>query len=140
MKPEFLTLDEILEIHRDQIDRYGGEPGIRDMGLPESAAAMPMAGTFKRYLHHDLFEMAAAYMFHIIRNHPFLDGNKRTGAVAALVFLSLDGIGIEADESAFESIVRSVAAGEADEQTVADFLRKHARQTVTGVEERVGRR
>jgi len=95
--PIFLSLGEVLEIHRDQIDRYGGHPGIRDIGLLQSALAMPAAGFGGRFLHTDLFEMAAAYLFHITQNHPFVDGNKRTGAVASLVFLSLNGVEIKAD-------------------------------------------
>jgi death-on-curing protein len=97
MEPAFLTLDEILEIHRDQITRYGGTTGIRDLGLLQSAAAMPAAAFEGRYLHGDLFEMAAAYLFHITCNHPFLDGNKRVGTVAAIVFLELNGLELEAD-------------------------------------------
>ena len=96
MAPVFLNLAEVLEIHRDQIERYGGQAGIRDLGLLQSALAMPAAGFGGRYLHEDLLEMAAVYLFHIARNHPFVDGNKRTGAVAALVFLSLNDIEIVA--------------------------------------------
>jgi len=67
LNPIFLSLGEVLEIHRDQIERYGGSPGIRDLGLLQSALAMPAAGFGGRYLHTDLFEMAAAYLFHITR-------------------------------------------------------------------------
>ena len=98
----FLELDEVLEIHRDQIQRYGGLHGVRDTDLLESAITMPCAMFAGEYLHWDLFEMAAAYLFHIIRNHPFYDGNKRTGAVAAIVFLELNGIELKPEESAFE--------------------------------------
>lgn len=109
--PVFLSLGEVIEIHHDQIERYGGHPGIRDIGLLQSALAMPAAGFGGRFLHMDLFEMAAAYLFHIIQNHPFIDGNKRTGAVASLVFLSLNGVEIEADEEEFEKIVLAVVKG-----------------------------
>ena len=81
MNPIFLSLAEVLEIHRDQIERYGGDPGIRDLDLLQSALAIPAAGFGGQYLHNDLYEMAAAYLFHITQNHPFVDGNKRTGAV-----------------------------------------------------------
>ena len=83
----FLRLGEVIEIHQDQIERYGGALGIRDLGLLESVAKTPAATFEGDFLHGDPFEMAAAYLFHIVRNHPFMDGNKRTGAVAALVFL-----------------------------------------------------
>lgn len=126
MNPEFLNLAEVLEIHKDQIDRYGGSSGIRDMGLLLSALAIPAATFGGSFLHADVLEMAAAYLFHIVRNHPFVDGNKRTGAVSALVFLSLNGIEIDADEDGFEKMVLAVAAGQADKLTVTEFLRGHA--------------
>ena len=125
MNPIFLTLAEILQIHRDQIKRYGGDTGIRDMGLLQSALAMPAAGFRGSFVHGDLYEMAAAYLFHIVQNHPFVDGNKRTGVVAALVFLALNGVTIEAKVDAFERMVWAVARGEADKATVAKFFRKH---------------
>jgi death-on-curing protein len=128
VNPVFLSLGEVLEIHRDQIERYGGDPGIRDLGLLQSALAMPAAGFGGRYLHSDLFAMAAAYLFHIVQNHPFADGNKRTGAVAALVFLSLNDIEIDADEEEFESMVLSVAQGRSDKAAVTEFFRKYAQQ------------
>jgi len=106
VEPVFLSLAEILEIHLDQIERYGGKPGIRDAGLLQSALAMPSAGFGDRYLHEDLFEMAAAYLFHIARNHPFVDGNKRVGVVAALVFLAMNGVEIDAGEDELEEILR----------------------------------
>ncbi len=71
--------------------------------------------------------MAAAYLFHIVQNHPFLDGNKRTGAVAAIVFLSMNGIELDADEPQLEKMVRDVAQGRAGKSAVADFLRKNSR-------------
>ena len=116
----------LLEIHRDQIDRYGGDLGIRDLGLLQSALAMPAARFGGRYLHSDLFEMAAAYLFHIVQNHPFVDGNKRTGAVSALVFLSLNEVEIDAEEDEFETMVMSVAEGKQNKASVAEFLRHNA--------------
>jgi death-on-curing protein len=124
--PVFLTLGEVIEIHRDQIERYGGDPAIRDLGLLQSAMAMPAAGFGGRYLHTDLFEMAAAYLFHITQNHPFIDGNKRTGAVAALVFLSLNAIDLIADEKEFERIVFGVAQGKIDKASLAEFFRNNS--------------
>ena len=125
MRPEFLTLAEVLEIHRDQIRRYGGQAGIRDLGLLQSALAMPAAGFGRSYLHSDLSEMAAAYLFHIVRNHPFVDGNKRTGTVAALVFLALNGLQLRVAAEPLERIVRAVAEGKTDKSAVAEFFRKH---------------
>lgn len=125
MDPVFLNLAEVLEIHRDQIHRYGGKSGIRDIKLLQSALAIPAAGYGGRYLHHDLYEMAAAYLFHIIRNHPFIDGNKRTGTVAALVFLEINDIEVDIDEESLEELVLAVAGGKEDKATVAAFFRKN---------------
>lgn len=122
----FLGLDEVIEIHTDQVQRYGGHPGIRDMELLKSANAMPAAGIGQTYLHTDIFEMAAAYLYHIVRNHPFLDGNKRTGAVASVVFLILNGIDVNADEDTLEQIVRSVAEGKTDKASIAHFFRNNS--------------
>ncbi len=100
-EPVFLELKEVIEIHSDQINRYGGHPGIRDIELLKSAISMPSASFREQYLHSDIYEMAAAYLFHIVRNHPFVDGNKRTGAVTSEVFLMMNGIEINADEDSF---------------------------------------
>ena len=127
MAPVFLGLDEVIEIHRDQVARYGGRPGIRDMALLQSAVAAPQAGLADRYLHADLFEMAAAYLFHIVRNHPFVDGNKRVGAVAALVFLALNGVEVKVSNDALVAEVLAVARGEFGKAEVAAFLRGRSR-------------
>ena len=119
----FLTLEEILEIHSDQISRYGGSPGIRDMGLLQSALAMPSMGIGESYFHNDIFEMAAAYLFHLTQNHPFVDGNKRVGVAAALVFLALNGVELEADEGEVEMVARKVAQGNLDKTQASEFLK-----------------
>jgi death-on-curing protein len=76
--PLFLSLERVLRIHRSMIEQYGGEEGIRDAGLLHFAIAVPQASFGGEYLHADLFEMAAAYLYHIVQNHPFIDGNIRT--------------------------------------------------------------
>jgi death-on-curing protein len=126
MKPVFLTLEQVLIIHRDLIDRYGGSPAIRDRGLLLSALAAPQAGAHGERFCKDIFEMAAAYLYHLVANHPFVDGNKRVGAVAAYVFLELNGYELQADEDAFERIVRGVAEGRTDKAAVAEFIRHSA--------------
>ena len=123
--PKFLSLKQVLLIHQDQLARYGGAPGIRDIDLLKSALGIPPATYGGEFLHTDIFEMAAGYLFHIVKNHPFVDGNKRTGAVAALVFLSLNDIEIEAEEDEFEEMVLSVAQGRADKAAVTEFFRKN---------------
>jgi death-on-curing protein len=126
MSPVFLTLDEVLEIHQDQLTRYGGRGGVRDLGLLQSALAQPPAAFGGRYLHVDLLEMAAAYLFHITQNHPFIDGNKRVGVVAAVVFLRLNDQNIDATNDELEALVLSVAKGQADKAAIAQFFRDHA--------------
>jgi len=126
MQIGFLELNEVLEIHDDQIRRYGGSFGVRDMTLLQSTLAMPGAGFGDRYFHKDVFEMSAAYLFHLAQNHPFVDGNKRTAAAAANVFLLLHGVVLTAKEKQFESLVRAVASGNLTKQDVADFFRKYS--------------
>jgi len=128
VEPIFLSLEEILQIHADQIKRYGGSPGIRDLTLLESAVAMPHSGFGDRYFHTDLFEMAAAYLFHLSRNHPFVDGNKRVAAAAALVFLKLNGISIHVTTADLVKTVLGVAQGKIGKATAADFFRKGTRK------------
>jgi death-on-curing protein len=121
----FLTLDEVVAIHRDQIERYGGSMGVRDWGLLRSAVAMPAATFGGQFLHSNVCEMAAAYLFHIVQNHPFIDDNKRVGAVAADVFLALNGVKIAASEDDYAELVLSTARGETSKSAIAEFLRAH---------------
>ena len=125
MKPLFLTLDEILALHEDQIRRYVGHPGIRDLGLLESAAGSAAATFDGVFLHETLFEMAAALLYGICRNHPFIDGNKRAAVATALTFLDMNGVEIDADEDAFYDLVIGVAAGRVSKAAVAVFLQQH---------------
>jgi death on curing protein len=127
VEPLFLTLEEVLEIHRDEIERHGGTLGVRDNGLLESAAATPQAGFGGHYLHGDLYEMAAAYLFHLVQNHPFLDGNKRVGAATALVFLTMNGVETKMTNQALVDMVLAVAKGKMDKPAIADFFRNHSR-------------
>jgi death-on-curing protein len=83
----FLDLEEVLDLHETSIARYGGDAAIRDPGLLKSAIAQPGAAVGGQFLHPDLPSMAAALLFSLVMNHPFVDGNKRTGAAAARVFL-----------------------------------------------------
>jgi death-on-curing protein len=122
----FLNLGEVLEIHRDQIARYGGTSGLRDLNLLKSAVAMPQATFDGEFLHTDIFEMAAAYLFHIVGNHPFLDGNKRVGVVACLVFLELNGYEFTAPDEEFPEVVFSLARGEVTKADIAIFVREYA--------------
>lgn len=91
----FLTYEEILEFHADQLRLFGGQDGIRDDGVLRSAVATPQASFDGAFLHENVFQMAAAYAFHLAEGQPFVDGNKRTGLNAALVFLELNGWSVE---------------------------------------------
>ena len=122
----FLTVEEILEIHADQIKRYGGRSGLRDLGLLQSAVAVPRSSFGGRYLHGTLFEIAAAYLFHIVQNHPFVDGNKRVGTAAALVFLKMNGIDIAVPNDALVELVLDVAQGKVNKTEIAEFLARNS--------------
>jgi death-on-curing protein len=126
--PTFLTLDEILAIHADQIRRYGGRLGLRDLALLQSALGTPRATFEGEYLHTDVFEMSAAYLFHIARNHPFVDGNKRTGLMAALVFLGLNDLELEVDPAALFELVTGVASGAVAKAQISVFFQQHSRR------------
>lgn len=123
MDPLFLTLDEVVAIHRDQIERYGGSLGVRDWGLLQSAIAMPAATFGGQFLHGDFCEMAAAYLFHLVQNHPFIDGNKRVGAASAIVFLVLNDLELNAGEDEYAELVPSIARGETSKSTIAEYFR-----------------
>ena len=127
-QPRFLTLVEVLAILQDQVTRYGGEFGIRDLGLLSSAIAVPQASFGGHALHSDLFEIAAAYAFHICQNHPFLDGNKRVGLASALVFLDLNGVSMSDPEHKLYPLMMRVAKGEATKADIARTLRELSRE------------
>jgi death-on-curing protein len=125
--PYFLTLDEVLAIHADQVRRYGGRRGVRDMALLDSALAMPPASFAGKRLHASLAEMAAAYLFHIAQDHPFVDGNKRTALAAALAFLWLNDERLEANEDELTELVLALAAGQVGKPEAAVFIRARLR-------------
>ena len=126
MLPLFLDIERVLRTHLSLIEAYAGEPGVRDIGLLLSAIATPQASFGGDLLHKDLFEMAAAYLFHIVQNHPFMDGNKRTGAAAAVIFLDMNGVEIDADEEGLVDLTLRVATGSAGKQEIAEFFRRLA--------------
>ena len=123
-EPLFLTLDDVLQFHADQIELAGGDDAILDIGKIESAIAQPRMTWQGKYLHEDLAAMAGAYLFHIVQNHGFADGNKRTGMNAAIVFLELNGYGLDWPVDETEQLVLGVAKGELEKPKIADFIRK----------------
>ena len=110
----FLDLNDVLRIHTSTIEEEGGRHGIRDIALVESAVAAPRASFGGEYLHPDLASMAAAYMFSLVCNHGFVDGNKRVGTLSALVFLDCNGIIAFPPAQELERITLAVAKGEMD--------------------------
>lgn len=120
----FLTFEDVIEIHDDQTNRYGGKKGIRDENMLLSAIAQPYAAFGGQYLHKTMFDKAAAYLFHICQNHPFIDGNKRAAIAAALVFLAMNDCDIDFKENELEKLVRSVAEGKTKKDEIATFFSK----------------
>jgi death-on-curing protein len=119
----FLTVAEVLRLHEMQLELYGGLPGVRDPDLLQSAVAMPAMRFDEAYLHEDVFQMAAAYLFHPAMNHPFADGNKRVALHAAYVFLALNGFRLEAHPDALYELTISVASGRTGKAVIAAALR-----------------
>jgi death-on-curing protein len=124
----FLSLDDILESHQNQIDTYGGSYGIRDIGLVESAIAQPEASFDGQYLHADIFEMAAAYLYHLVMNHPFVDGNKRVGLEAALIFLEINDARLHASDEELADLVLKTIDGQHRKREIAAFFRSHCKE------------
>lgn len=122
----FITLQEVIDEHTEIIRKYGGLDGIRDIGLLISAIEMPKSAMFKKYLHPTIFDKSAAYLFHIICNHPFIDGNKRTGTATALTFLELNRIHIKRTEEwllVLEELVICTAESKTTKKQIADFFK-----------------
>jgi len=126
MKPRFLSLEQVLAIHADQIDRYGGSLGVGDLGLLKSALGMPGATFGGEFLHPTLQEIAAAYLFHSTQNHPFVDGNKRTALVVLEFFLALNGQTLTADDVDCVVTMLALADGTLSEAELGDWTRRNS--------------
>ena len=106
MEFRFLTLEDVLELHDMQLEAYGGATGIREQSLLESALMTPQASFGGEFVHNGVFELAAAYAFHIAENQPFVDGNKRTALASALVFLDWNHIEIsDPNEELYDAMI-----------------------------------
>ncbi|QDZ01072.1 type II toxin-antitoxin system death-on-curing family toxin [Nitratireductor mangrovi] len=127
MKWEFPTRQVVEALHAEQLRRHGGASGIRDENALESA--LHRAVNKAAYGQPDVFELTAAYAFGLARNHPFVDGNKRTAIVTAMLFLALNGRRMTADDGHLYVFTMSLAAGEIDEAGAAAFFRDHSEQT-----------
>lgn len=120
---EFHSREFVEALHAEQLRLHGGAAGVRDVGMLESALYRPIQK--EAYGEPDLPELAAAYLFGIAKNHPFVDGNKRTAFAAADLFLYFNGLSVEAEQQDIIQFVMMVAAGEIDEAGAAAFLRDH---------------
>jgi death-on-curing protein len=119
-----LTVVQVMEIHEAVIDAFGGSRGVRDRGLLESAVGAVQATAFGRSVFADLTEIAAAYLFYLCRNHPFVDDNKRVGMTAAIVYLRLNGVEPAPDSDEWERLVLDVANSLLDRDATTARLRK----------------
>lgn len=124
--PEFLTMEQVLIIHTDQIDRYGGSQGLRDLALLESALFRPQTTFAGRDLYPVLFDKAAALMHSLILNHPFVDGNKRTGVVSAFIFLELNGRKVKASNKEVISLALKVESKKLRINEISRWLLSHS--------------
>ncbi len=121
----FLSVGDVLLLHADTIDVDGGSLGVRDYGLLDAGVAMPRQQFGGTFLHEDLAAMAAAYLFHIAKNHPFIDGNKRVAVMSSLAFLRLNDVDFSAASQELEETVRRVASGVLNKDAMTQWLRVH---------------
>ena len=127
-EPLFLSVDDIKLIHARMVEEFGGMPGVADQGMLESAAAMPSAGFGGEFLHEGLPAMAAAYLFHICKNHPFFDGNKRAAVVAAEIFLNVNGMRLDTSNEKLRDLCLGIASGELSKDEAIAFFKRHVRK------------
>jgi len=136
LKYPFLTTDEVIEAHDALISRTGGKPGILNRGALDAALAMPYSGIGVHYFHKNAFEMAAAYLFHIGKNHPFVDGNKRTALTTALDFLGLLDYEVEASPTELSEFVLLIIEGPLPpskaKEEAANFFKTRSKQLDLG--------
>ena len=123
-EPRWIDLEVVLAIHDEQLAEHGGQAGVRDRGLLESAMGRPM-NQFA-YGEHSMARLAASYAFGISRNHPFLDGNKRTSLVVAELFLALNGVELVAGDAESVTTFLQLAAGDLTEDALAEWIEKHS--------------
>jgi death-on-curing protein len=121
----YLTVSDVMVIHQRMISEFGGDPGLRDRGLLESAVSMPRATFGGVQLHENISDMAAAYHFHLCKNHPFIDGNKRVAVAVAEILLLINGNELVASDQELEQLTMDVASGVLSKDEVLAFFAKH---------------
>ena len=123
----YLTSEQVLFIHARLLAETGGEHGIRDLGLLQSAVARPQAVFDGNELYPGIHQKAAALLESLINNHPFVDGNKRTGITAAAMFLKINNFSMTASNQEVESFVLSIASGEQTVESITEWLKSHSK-------------
>ncbi len=123
---EFLSIDDVILIHKEQIKRFGGVPGVRNRGLLEAAVTAPHTSSRGKFLYKDIFEMAAVLACLIALNNSFIEGDRRTGLLAALTFLDINGITLDTPSTELYNIMVDIEEGKKDEDDLAKLLRLRA--------------
>ena len=123
--PRFLSISQVLDIHQDEINSFGGTSGVRDEGLLDSALAQPQATFGGELLHPTIHEQAAAYLYHLAMNHPFIDGNKRTAFAVMDTFITLNGYSLNLSQEQAYNLVIQVVQKEISKEELSAFLELH---------------
>lgn len=121
---EFLEVEDLLIIHRNQIELYGGSHGLRDEKLLDSAVNAVQASFDGEHMHRTVYERASAYIYYISQNHPFIDGNKRTALAAGLVYLDINGIEIDDPNEELYEMMIEVSIGNSSKERVSEVLKR----------------
>jgi death-on-curing protein len=123
--PRFLSISQVLDIHQDEINSFGGTFGVRDKGLLDSALAQPQATFGGELLHPTIGEQAAAYLYHLAMNHPFIDGNKRTAFAVMDTFITLNGYSLNLSEEQAYNLVIQVVQRQISKEELSAFMELH---------------
>ena len=126
MAIHFLPEEVVIIIHSDLLERYGGKAGIRDIALLQSALAQPKVTVGRKFVHKSVFDKAAAYGFHLCKNHPFIDGNKRVAFVLMDIFLQRNGWEIAANEEDAYSLMIDLSSGNVSKTELSSWLKNHS--------------
>lgn len=122
-KIKFLSIDQVVYLHEKSIRNFGGKPGIRDFALLNSAINIPQSTFSGKFLCINVYEMAAAYLFHLTKNHPFFDGNKRVGVLAAIVFLEINSYIIDFNPGELRDLGLAVACSKISKKEISEILK-----------------
>lgn len=123
--PKFISQVAVLKIHKDLIEKIGGSMGLRDEGLLDSALAQPKQAFNGCFLHSTIYEQAAAYLFHLVKNHAFVDGNKRVALATTIAFLEVNGYKLTLSKSEVEELVLAVANNKKNRDDVTDIFQTY---------------